>query len=199
MSFVFVGLGNPGEEYENTRHNVGRIVLESFRSKYDLPEWEFDKKLNALVSEGKVGKAKVVLVLPETFMNKSGLSLKPLITSVKKAKDLVVIHDDLDLPIGRFKISFNKNSGGHRGVESIIRHIKTIEFARIRVGISPATPKGVVKKPQGEKAVGDFILGKFSDKDMAIIKKVSKSLVEALGEFPAFGIEKTMSVFNSRG
>ena len=94
-------------------------------------------------------------------MNKSGLAVKPIITSKKKAEALIVIHDDLDLPIGKFKISFNKSSGGHRGVESIIKAIKTEAFTRVRIGISPATPSGKLKKPKGEKDVGDFILGEF--------------------------------------
>ncbi len=199
MSYIFVGLGNPGKEYEGTRHNTGRMVMEIFRKRNEFPEWKFDKKLNAQVSEGKIGKSKFFLVCPETFMNKSGNSLKTLITSAKRAKDLVVIHDDLDLPIGRFKISFNKSSGGHRGVESIIRQMKTIEFTRVRVGISPATAKGVAKKPVGEKAVGDFILGTFREKELLVFKKVAKGIGEALAAFPEFGIEKTMSVFNTRG
>ena len=198
MSYIFVGLGNPGEEYEGTRHNTGRIVLEAFRKKHKFPEWGFDKKLNALVSKGKLGKESALLLLPETFMNKSGASLKPLITSTKKAKELVVAHDDLDLPVGRYKISFGKHSGGHRGVESIIKQIKTIEFTRVRIGISPAGKKGTVKKPHSDKAVGDFILGRFSDKDAAALKKTSKHIMEALENLPTFGIEKTMSVFNGR-
>jgi len=196
---IIVGLGNPGEEYDNTRHNAGRIVLEVFRKKYDLPEWELDSKLNALVSEGKVGKKKVTLLCPETFMNKSGNSLKSVITSAKKAKDLVVVHDDLDLPIGRFKISFNKSSGGHRGVESIMKTVKTEEFTRIRVGISPETAGGKLKKPHGEEAVEKAILGRFKDGELATLKKISKILAEALAAFPEFGPEKTASIFGGKG
>ena len=142
MSYIIVGLGNPGEEYKNTRHNTGRIILEQIRKKNDCNEWEKDKKTNSLVSKGSIGKEKVLLVEPEGFMNKSGSSLKTLITSVKKANSLIVIYDDLDLPIGTMKISFNKSSGGHRGVESIIKAIKTQEFIRFRIGISPATASG---------------------------------------------------------
>ena len=184
MSFVYVGLGNPGEEYEGTRHNTGRIVLDVFRKAIKLDDWGLDKKLNALVSSGKAGKASVTLLCPETFMNKSGNAVKGLIISAKKANELVVIHDDLDLPLGRFKMSFGKHSGGHRGVESIMKQIKTIEFIRVRVGISAAATKGVVKKPVGEKAVGDFILGKFKDKELLVLKKVSKSIAEMLTALP---------------
>ncbi|KKS16044.1 MAG: Peptidyl-tRNA hydrolase [Parcubacteria group bacterium GW2011_GWB1_41_6] len=116
---IIAGLGNPGKEYEETRHNAGRLVLEEFRQKNKLADWSFDKKLNALISPGIIKKNKVLLVWPETFMNKSGLALKKIIVSKKKAADLIIVHDDLDLPLGKFKISFGKNSGGHKGVESI--------------------------------------------------------------------------------
>ena len=102
--FHIVGLGNPGEEYKNTRHNTGRIVLDIIRKKIEADDFEFKKNLNALVSEGKIGKEKVILIAPETFMNKSGNSLKTLITSVKKAHNLVVIYDDLDLPLSLIHI-----------------------------------------------------------------------------------------------
>lgn len=180
MSYVIVGLGNPGEEYENTRHNTGRIILDSFRIFADLPEWENDGRLKALVSKGKVGGESVVLVEPETFMNKSGLSVAPLVKSVKAAEHLVVIHDDLDIPFGKYKISFNKSSGGHRGVESIIKAVKTEAFIRIRVGISAETSSGKIKKPKGEEAVEKKILGKFSADEQATLKKMCKLTNESL-------------------
>ena len=191
-----VALGNPGEEYKNTRHNVGRIVLEEFFKKNDFSEWTLNKKLKALSSEGKIGKEKVLLIEPETFMNKSGLSLQPIITSKKKAEMLIVIHDDLDLPIGKFKISFNKSSGGHRGVESVIKAIKTEAFIRVRIGISPATPSGKLKKPKGEKEVGDFILGEFKKSEMETLKKISKKVATALEMIITEGREKAMGEFN---
>jgi len=191
-----IGLGNPGEEYKNSRHNTGRIIAESFCKKEKFPEFKIDKKLKALVSDGKIEKEKVEVILPETFMNKSGLSLKPVITSKKKAQDLIVIYDDLDLALGTFKISFNRGSGGHRGVESIVRTLKTKEFIRIRIGISSSTPKGKVKKPQGEKDVVDFIIGDFKPKELDAIKKVSKKIHEALEMIATEGYPKAMSVYN---
>jgi PTH1 family peptidyl-tRNA hydrolase len=138
MSYIFVGLGNPGEEYKQTRHNTGRMLLEWFGKSHDA-EWKLDKKLNANVTKIKLGSKPVTLVLPETFMNNSGKSVKPLVTSVKSAEKMIVIYDDLDLPFGTNKISFNKSSGGHRGVESIIKAIKTEKFARVRVGMRTLT------------------------------------------------------------
>jgi peptidyl-tRNA hydrolase, PTH1 family len=208
MNYIYVGLGNPGSEYENTRHNTGRMVLEFFRKKHDLPDWTLDKKKNALVSSGTViaedvrnpkkagKKVKVDLILPETFMNKSGNSLTSIITSAKKAAQLVVIHDDLDLPIGRFKISWNKSSGGHRGVESIIKAVKTEMFARVRVGISAATAKGVVKKPIGEEAVTKCIIGAFKPAEFAVLKKEYKTIASALESIALYGPVQSMSYFN---
>lgn len=195
MAYIFVGLGNPGEEYKETRHNTGRMLVEWFGKSLDA-EWKTDKKLNATVAKVKVGKTPVTLVLPETFMNNSGKSVKPLITSVKSAEKLMVIYDDLDLPFGTNKISFNKSSGGHRGLESIIKYIKTEKFARVRVGISPTTPSGKIKKPKGEDAVTKVILGKFKDEEIKELKKLSKSVNEALEVFVSEGLEKAMTGFN---
>ncbi|MEO8637726.1 MAG: aminoacyl-tRNA hydrolase [Candidatus Taylorbacteria bacterium] len=197
MSYIIVGLGNPGEEYENTRHNVGRMALMSFQKEQDFPEWKLNSKINALISEKNLPNiGKVTLILPEAFMNNSGKSLTTVITSKKKAKELVVVHDDLDLPQGKVKISFNKSAGGHRGVQNIVNKIKTEEFVRVRIGISPETKKGI-KKPQGEKAVLDFILGKLKPEEEKQFKKefktISKALLILLGE----GWSKAASVYGS--
>ena len=195
MAYIFVGLGNPGEEYKETRHNTGRMLVEWFGKSLEA-EWKLDKKLNATVAKVKLGKTPVTLVLPETFMNNSGKSVKPLVTSVKAAEKLLVIYDDLDLPFGTNKISFNKSSGGHRGLESIIKNIKTEKFARVRAGISPTTPSGKIKKPKGEDAVTKVILGKFKEEDLKELKKLSKKVNEALEVFVEDGIEKAMTGFN---
>lgn len=191
--FIIVGLGNPGEEYENTRHNTGRMVVEAFRHGHKFSDWNKDLKLKALKIEGKVGKSKVLLLKPETFMNKSGFSVGQLVKSQKVARSLVVIHDDLDIPFGKFKISFNKSSGGHRGVESIIKAVKTEAFVRIRVGISPTTKSGKLKKPKGEKEVGDFILAKFKPAELAVFKNLLKTISEKLAFLVTEGIQKAMS------
>lgn len=191
-----VGLGNPGEEYKNTRHNTGRIVLDAVRKKIDAEGFSFNKKLNALESEGKIGKEKILLLEPETFMNKSGNALKSLITSVKKAHSLVVIYDDLDLPLGSFKISFNRGTGGHRGLESVLKQVKTPEFIRFRVGISPKTPTGKLKKPSGAAVVEKHILGEFRDVELSELKKVGNKAVEALEILVKEGLQKAMTLCN---
>ncbi len=187
--YIIVGLGNPGEEYESTHHNTGRMIISDFAKQHDFPEWVFDKKSNALKSEGKIGKEKVMLLLLETFMNNSGNAVAKFITSKKKAERLIVVHDDLDLPLGRFKISFAKHSAGHKGVESVIRKVKTNEFIRVRVGISPK------KKPDGKDLL-KLLLGKFSPKELPIFKKTIKKIIPALEAIVSEGSEKAMSEFN---
>src|SRR3989344_7933078 len=111
MKHLIVGLGNPGEKYEKTRHNAGRMALEYFRKERGLPEWDRDAKRDALVSKGEVGGISVELLLPETFMNNSGSSLKELrqpTTNNQQITNLIVVHDDIDLPIGTLKVSFNR-------------------------------------------------------------------------------------------
>jgi peptidyl-tRNA hydrolase, PTH1 family len=195
MKFI-VGLGNPSAEYEGTRHNIGRDIVKSLVKKFELNDFVYDKKINALISEGKIGKEKVVLILPDTYMNKSGLALKKFITSAKKAADMVVVHDDLDMGIGCSKIVFNKSSGGHRGVESVIKAVKTEGFPRIKIGISPASVSGKVKKPIGENAVVKHVLGKFSKKDEEFLKKIKKKTTDSIEMIVTSGYLLAMNNFN---
>lgn len=192
-----VGLGNPTDEYKGTRHNAGRIILEVLAKKNNFSDWRDDKKTKALISAGKIGTKKFQFVLPNNFMNNSGGSVKPLITAKKDLTNLVVIYDDLDIAIGSMKISFNKSSGGHNGLESIIKAVKSQEFVRVRVGISPHTPSGKTKKPSGEKAVLDFLLKNFKEAELAELKKLSKKIGEALECFATDGKDKMMSIYNS--
>ena len=203
--FYVVGLGNPGEEYADTRHNVGRMVADTFIKKNVLPDPVTSKKYTALVSTGELtagnGKnkvtEKVTVLMPETFMNKSGASLKDTITSEKKAAQLIVVHDDLDMPIGKIKILFNRGSGGHRGIESIVRAIKTESFTRVKIGISPTTPSGKIKKPSGDKIL-DFIVGQFKKPELEAIKKVAKEAADAVTLIITEGRDKAMGEYNQR-
>ncbi|MCX6715869.1 MAG: aminoacyl-tRNA hydrolase [Candidatus Taylorbacteria bacterium] len=203
MSYIIVGLGNPGEEYVNTRHNTGRMILDHIRQELDGADFEFDKKINALVSEVKVGKEKVTLVAPETFMNNSGKCVGQLVKTKKNAKlklitadDLLVIYDDFQLPIGRMKISYNKSSGGHNGLESVIKAIKTEAFPRLRVGTAPATAKGDAKIPHGDDKILKFILSSFKPDEMKTIKKLGKRAAEGVQIFVKEGRDKATGVVN---
>lgn len=174
--YIVVGLGNPGEEYENTRHNTGRLAL-------------------AYVEKKEPKGIKFVHL--DTFMNKSGVGVAKVIKSKKAAEKLVVIYDDLDLPIGTMKVSYNRGSGGHKGLESIVRALKTEAFIRIRIGTSPTTPSGKLKKPQGEKAVEKHILSDFKKPETEILKKVFKKIEPVLEALVEDGLQKAMTVGNS--
>ena len=193
---LIVGLGNPGEEYKNSRHNTGRIVLENIAKANDFSDWKDNMKLKSLSSKGEINKEKFDFLLPETFMNNSGNAVCQIIDDKKKLKNLVVIYDDMDLPIGSLKISFNRSSGGHNGLESIIKKVKSQEFVRVRIGVSPHTPTGKMKKPKGEEAILKFLLGKYKEDELKEIKKISKKVTEIIEMLGAEGKDKTMSVFN---
>lgn len=197
MSYTIVGLGNPGKEYENTRHNTGRIVLNTIVDEFSKKDFESNKKINAMISEGKIGKEKVVFVEPETFMNNSGKAVGVLIKSKKAAERLVVIYDDFNLPLGRIKISFNRSSGGHNGIESIIKAIKTEAFIRIRIGTAPENAKGEAKVPHGDEKIEKFILGPFKPDELKTLKKVANKCNEAVEMIVREGRQKAMSVFNA--
>lgn len=172
---IVVGLGNPGDEYACTRHNTGRIAAD-------------------LVAE-KVKSVKVLT--PDTYMNHSGKFVAKHVKSKKAAEKLIVIYDDLDLPLGAMKISYNRSSGGHRGVESIIKALKTEAFIRIRIGISPTTPSGKLKKPMGEKEVEKHILGEFKTKEDEVLRKIFKKVVSAVEMIKKEGLQAAMGEFNS--
>ncbi len=191
-----VGLGNPGDEYSGTRHNAGRLILEDIAKEHDFFDWKKDMKAKALTSSGKIGKAKFQFVLPNDYMNNSGKSVTPFIKSKKDLAQLVVVYDDLDIPLGRIKISFNRSSGGHNGVESIIKQLGTPEFLRVRVGVSPRTASGKTKKPSGEKAVLDFLMKNFKKEEKSELTKIAKRVCEALEYFSEEGKDKMMTEFN---
>ncbi|MFA5773185.1 MAG: aminoacyl-tRNA hydrolase [Candidatus Paceibacterota bacterium] len=193
---LIVGLGNPGEEYKISRHNTGQIIVENIASSNDFSEWKNNMKLKSLCAKGEIGKEKFDFILPETFMNNSGNAVVQLIDNPKKLRNLIVIYDDIDLPFGNLKISFNRSSGGHNGLESVIKKIKSKKFIRIRIGISPLTPSGKLRKPKGEKAVLKFLLGKYKEDELKELKKISKTVAEIIMVISAEGKEKAMSVYN---
>lgn len=184
--YIVVGLGNPGEEYQNTRHNTGHLAI-SYLEKKELKGIKFAHL--------------------DTFMNKSGEGVNKIFKIKSKADlsagalakvgKLVVIYDDLDLALGTMKVSYNRGSGGHKGIESIVRALKTEAFIRIRIGTSPATPSGKLKKPQGEKAVEKHILSDFKKPETEILKKVFKKLEPVLTALVEDGLQKAMTVGNS--
>ncbi|MEK7515430.1 MAG: aminoacyl-tRNA hydrolase [Patescibacteria group bacterium] len=194
MSIIVVGLGNPGKEYEKTRHNAGRSAVELVAKQEGFDDFVFNKKANALVTKGE----KLTLVLPETMMNLSGKAVSTFVKSPKAAKNLLVIHDDLDLPLGTLKMVFGRGSGGHKGVESVMRAIKTQDFARIRIGISGVGKKNQAKKVSGEEKVIKQIIGKWKPSEEAVVKKVLKKVAEAVRLFATSGLLSATQFANTR-
>lgn len=196
MNYYIVGLGNPGIEYQNTRHNAGRLALEYFASKNDFPNFQEDGKSKSLISKSKIEKNSVILIEPNNFMNNSGSSVSKFVKSKKDAGRTVVVYDDVDLKIGDIRIAFNRGSGGHRGVESITKHLKTREFIRIRIGVSPTTPMGKIKKPKGEEKVLKFLMSDFKTDELKVLEKVFARVSDALNLVIKDGLQKAMNQFN---
>jgi len=193
---LIVGLGNPGAEYDSTRHNTGRMAVERLHGTHDMSEWKEEKKPKMMWSKGSLAGKKATLLIPNTFMNNSGQAVAHFVKNKKEAGNVVVIYDDLDLPLGTMKISHGRSSGGHNGVESVIRSLKTRDFVRIRVGVSPKTAKGVAKKPTGEERVLKFLLGKFTPSEMTELKKVFKRVLEATETIVTLGYQQAMTEHN---
>jgi len=178
---IIVGLGNPGEKYKNTRHNVGFTAVDSFAKKNEFPDFKLQKKYNSLVSEGVVGDEKIILAKPQTFMNDSGKAVKKLMSNTEKKTSLIVIHDDIDLPAGKIKIVQERGSAGHKGVESIIENIGNDGLVRFRIGIAGSND---VKAMQ-------IVLENFSADEQKIINETIKKVTGALNMFIKEGLEKT--------
>ncbi len=168
-----------------------------FARVHKLSEWKHDKFANALVAKGLVEGKAVVCVLPETFMNKSGNAVAHFVKTLKAAERCIVLYDDLDMALGSAKMSFNRGSGGHKGIESIARVLKTKAFWRMRIGISPATASGKIRKPKGEEEVMEFILKQFKPSEIAALKLIFKRTTKALVEVVSDSPMNAMNHFNT--
>ena len=181
---IIVGLGNPGKEYANTRHNIGFIVLDNY---VDNNNWK--EKYNALYQELTINDEKVLLIKPLTYMNLSGDSVIKFINFYKeKPENLLVIHDDLDLPFGHIRLKYNSSSGGHNGIKSIINNLKTEEFSRLKIGISHDT--NIDTK--------DYVLGSFSKEEQEKINSILPKTKEIIDYYIKYGITKTIENYNNK-
>ncbi len=184
--YLLVGLGNPGSKYELTRHNVGWIVLDNLFPNADWQENKYArcKELNEFI----VGNP-VHIIKPQTFMNESGISLEYFIQKEGiQPHNCIVIYDDIDLPLGKIRISFDRGSGGHNGIKSIEQHLNSREFIRIRVGISRLLENGDLVKPN--------VLSHFESSEMETLKKVSETVESILKTIFTEGKERAMTKFN---
>ena len=165
---LIIGLGNPGKEYKKTRHNAGFLTIDKIISNIQYPI--SSSKFNADISQGIIDDEKIILAKPQTFMNNSGQAVRAVLDYYKiDPKDIIVIHDDLDIPLGEYKISKNKNSGGHKGVQSIIDHLGTKDFTRFRIGIMIENKKTPTEK---------FVLERFSKEEMEVVNGVIEEITK---------------------
>lgn len=170
---LIVGLGNPGLKYKKTRHNVGFKALDYLQKENNFPKFKFVKKFKADISEGMFNEERAILAKPQTFMNTSGQAVKALVNFYKlDLKNLIVVHDDFDLPVGEFKVSENSSSAGHNGVKSIIHELVTQDFIRVRVGIKPSASQEMETK--------DFVLAKFTKQEKILIEQAIKKVATAV-------------------
>ena len=186
QTWLIVGLGNPGAEYENTRHNLGFMLIDKLaRATKTAVKRE---ECRALIGRTAIESATVELVKPQTFMNLSGESLACLLKKNERGvKKLLVVSDDLALPIGKIRLRTKGSDGGHNGLKSIANCLKTQEFTRLRIGIQPAHPLTDAKR---------FVLEKFSKSDLEIIEKVLEQCAAAVRTVISDGTEKAMAQFN---
>lgn len=166
---IFVGLGNPGKQYEHTRHNIGFDVIDELSKKWSIPLDQAKHK--GIYGIGTVNSEKVLLLKPLTYMNLSGESIAAVMNFFKaELEDIVVLYDDLDLPVGRIRLRQKGSAGGHNGIKSTIANLGTQEFNRIRIGIG---------RPVGRIPVIDYVLGRFLNEEREAMSKVIEKCTEA--------------------
>ncbi|TBL69019.1 aminoacyl-tRNA hydrolase [Paenibacillus thalictri] len=182
----FVGLGNPGTQYETTRHNIGFMALDRFAEKHGIKISQ--SKCKGLLGEGNVGGEKVALLKPMTYMNLSGESMRAYMDFYKvKLEDLIVVYDDLDTEFGQIRLRYQGSAGGHNGIKSTIQHMGTQTFNRIRIGIS--------RPPQGYD-IADYVLSRFSKEEFSRMPHILDKTVDAMEHLLTQPFEKTMAKFN---
>ncbi|MBI4136597.1 aminoacyl-tRNA hydrolase [Candidatus Roizmanbacteria bacterium] len=186
---LIVGLGNHGEKYKNTRHNIGfdvvqRLAMNDVRSTNQ--NFHFDKISSSEILKGEIGDEEVIIARPQTFMNNSGLAVKKLSdTSNLAPETLIIVHDDISLELGQVKISKNAGAGNHNGVQSIIDHLKTKDFIRIRCGIG-----------RGDGILSDVVLSKFRPDEKEMVDQMIQKARDACVVIVKEGLEKAMNVVN---
>ncbi|MFP4539912.1 MAG: aminoacyl-tRNA hydrolase [Candidatus Paceibacterota bacterium] len=186
-----VGLGNKGEKYAFTRHNAGFMVLEVLRNDWGFEDWSFQKNISSFTSKGELNSDPVTLVMPDTFMNLSGRVIRKLKKEGMDVERFALVHDDLDLPLGTLKFVVGKGPGGHKGVSSVIEHLGTKNFLRLRFGIAPVSEDGEPRKPQ--RATDSFVLERFTEEEMKAVHQVAVRGREYLRTFVTEGVEKAIS------
>ena len=184
---LIVGLGNPGLDYKNTRHNIGFLLLDYI---VNVKKISFDKKkFNGIYTEYNYNGEKIILVKPQSYMNLSGKVVYDFMNYYKiNLDDILIIHDDLDMDFGRIKIVYNSSSGGHNGIKDIEKYLNSKEYTRLKIGIS--NNKDIDTK--------DYVLGKFSKEDMEILKEDFNKLVDVIDDFCDISLDRLMYKYNNK-
>ena len=182
---IVVGLGNPGAQYANTPHSVGFEAVDAIAAEIGAT-WEEKRQFKCLMAKGTFAGQAVMLVKPQTYMNLSGESVAPLVKySNAKPADLLVIQDDIDLPVGRIRVRKNGSCGGHNGIRNIIERLGTSEFARLKLGVG-----------KDKSNVVAHVLGKFDPTSRAVMNQVVAASVDAAAAILQNGPDKAMNVYN---
>ena len=185
---LVVGLGNKGREYENTRHNMGFMLVDRYLQYKNITD-KFKEKFNAMYIETTINNEKVIFIKPMTYMNNSGIAVRAFLDFYKlNSEDVLVISDDLDLDLGKFRLRRNGSSGGHNGLKSIISHLGTDNFKRLRIGIS-----------NDKDDVINYVLSKFSKKELSEIDTMFDTLVDVLDDYFVMDFTSLMSKYNRKG
>jgi PTH1 family peptidyl-tRNA hydrolase len=186
---LIVGLGNPGAEYERTRHNVGWMVIDAFAKKFRIDVTKHEK--NALTGNGRVAGGSVLVAKPLTYMNLSGDAVKLLLNAYGDGpSDLMIVYDDIDLPAGRLRIRPNGSSGTHNGMRSIVSTLATESFPRLRFGVRGA------RYAEGTPRLRDYVLDEFDADEMPLIERGIERAVDALVLFARGDLRRAMNEFN---
>ena len=186
---MFAGLGNPGAEYAATRHNVGFMLADALAARWNASGWR--TKQDALVSEARLGAEKILLVKPLTYMNESGRAVGPLLSWYKLApEDLIVAHDDMDLPVGTIRLRKKGSAGGHNGMKSILYHVQDENFHRVRIGVGHPV--------HGREQVIRHVLSPFSGEDAQKIREAIEYLLPAVECILTEGIDLAMNKYNPK-
>lgn len=189
--YLIIGLGNPGKKYEKTRHNVGFLTVNNLQLTIDsFSDLKLNKKFNAEIAEGKINSEKILLLKPQTFMNESGQAAAAAVRFYKiKTTNILVIHDDIDLPLGKIRIKKDGSSGGHLGVQSIINSLNTENFLRLKIGVGPK-----IRPPKFDAA--KFVLQKFTKSEEKILSDAIKRATDAVDIILTEGVQLAMNKFN---
>ena len=186
--YVIAGLGNPGREYEGTRHNVGFMTLDALADKYNIDVRE--KAFKGLIGKGMIEGNKVILVKPQTYMNLSGECIRQVMDYYKvDPEDILIVYDDISLAPGQLRIRAKGSAGGHNGIKSIIAHLGTQEFPRVKVGVG--------EKPS-RMDLADYVLGHFSKEEQATMDDAVKEAADAVCEIVNVGIAQAMNDHNRK-